>query len=527
MAADGDHFPYRGLITASAMMSVLMQALDSTIANVALPYMQGSLAASGDEITWVLTSYVIAAAIMTAPVGWLAVRFGRKRLFITCLTGFTVTSMMCGAAQSLEQMVVFRLLQGMCGAALVPLSQATMLDIYPFDRRPQAMALFGMGVMLGPILGPTLGGYLTDMYNWRWVFYVNLPFGILSIAGLALFMPKTSPKSELRFDWTGFGVLAMGIGCLQLMLDRGQDQDWFSAREIIIEAVLAGLGFYLFIVHMLTAEKPFLAPAVFRDRNFVCCMSLMFSVQVVLMSSSALLAPYLQNLAGYPVSTAGVAMAPRGIGTAVGMFLASRMAHGFDQRKVMAAGLIILGWTLYDMSAWTPDISRQELMLTLLVQGFGMGLVFNPMTVVAFTTLSAPLRGDATSLQALARNIGAAMGISVTTFMLARSMQALHQDIGAYVTPFNRALQAGGAVGSYLPLAPAPGALVTVQQSEAMLDRMVNVQASIIAYNNDYRMMTFVVVPPLLLLLLMRRPKRDGPQPVGAANTGGAQAEAD
>ncbi len=511
MAEAGEPVPYRGLITAAAVMSVLMQALDSTIANVALPYMQGSLAASDDEITWVLTSYVIAAAIMTAPVGWLAVRFGRKRLFIACLTGFTITSMLCGAAQSLGQMVIFRLLQGMCGAALVPLSQATMLDIYPFERRAQAMAIFGMGVMLGPIMGPTLGGYLTDWYNWRWVFYVNLPFGILAITGLALFMPKTSPNPELRFDWTGFGVLAMGIGSLQLMLDRGQDQDWFSAREIIIEAVLAGLGLYLFVVHMLTAEKPFLAPAVFRDRNFVSCAVLMFSVSVVLMSSSALLAPYLQNLAGYPVSTAGIAMAPRGIGTAVGMLLASRMARRFDQRKVMAAGLIILGWSLLVMSGWTPDIPRRELLVTLLVQGFGMGLVFNPMTVVAFTTLSPSLRGDATSLQALSRNIGAAIGMSVTTFMLARSTQALHETIGASVTPFNRALQVGGRIAQYWPLAPNPQALVTVQQSEMMLDHMVGRQAAIIAYNNDYRMMSFVVVPPLILLLFMRRPGRSHP----------------
>ncbi len=503
--------PHRALITAAAMLSVLMQALDSTIANVALPYMQGSFAASADDITWVLTSYVIAAAIMTAPVGWLAVRFGRKRLFVGCLCGFTATSMLCGAAQSLEQIVLFRLLQGMCGAALVPLSQATMLDIYPFERRAQAMAIFGMGVMLGPILGPTLGGYLTEWYNWRWVFYVNLPFGVLAITGLLLFLPKTSPRTELRFDWTGFGVLALGVGCLQLMLDRGQSQDWFSTREIIIEAVLAGLGLYLFIVHMLTAEKPFLAPAVFRDRNFVSCMVLMFSVSMILMSSSALLAPYLQKLAGYPVSTAGLIMAPRGIGTAVGMLLASRLALRLDQRKVMAAGLLMLGWSLHVMSGWTPDIAGRAVLLTLVVQGFGMGLVFNPMTVVAFTTLAPSLRGDATSMQALARNVGAAIGISVTTFTLARSTQQLHEEIGAAITPFNRALQAGGAIGDYWVTTPVHGAAAAMHRGMAMLDQLVGREASIIAYNNDYRMMTFIVVPPLLLLLFMRRPGRGGP----------------
>src|SRR5580698_10210856 len=238
----------RGLITASATLAMLMQTLDSTIANVALPYMQGSMSASSDEITWVLTSYVIAAAIMTAPVGWMARRFGRKKLFITCLAGFTVASMLCGAAQSLQQLVLFRLLQGMCGAAIAPLSQATMLDIYPFSRRAQAMAIFSMGVTMGPIMGPTLGGWLTDAYSWRYVFYVNLPIGILSIAGLALFMPKSQPQEHLKFSWYGFGVLALGCAALQLMLDRGQEMDWFTSREILVAAVISGTGFYLCFV---------------------------------------------------------------------------------------------------------------------------------------------------------------------------------------------------------------------------------------------------------------------------------------
>ncbi len=257
--------PHRGIITVCAMVATLMQALDATIANVALPYMQGSLSATSDEITWVLTSYITAAAIMTAPVGWLAARFGRKNLFILCLAGFTAASMLCGIAQTLPQMVGFRLLQGMFGAALVPLSQATMLDIYPVERRGSAMAIWGIGVMIGPILGPTLGGYLTELYNWRWVFYVNLPFGLLAILGMIIFMPRAPTQEGLRFDWTGFCVLALGLGSLQMMLDRGQDQDWFSSREIITEAVLAGLGIYLFLAHLFTAERPFIRPAIFRD----------------------------------------------------------------------------------------------------------------------------------------------------------------------------------------------------------------------------------------------------------------------
>ena len=503
MSETGAKFPHRGLITASAMIAMLMQTLDSTIANVALPYMQGSMSASSDEITWVLTSYVIAAAIMTAPVGWMAVRFGRKKLFITCVAGFTIASMMCGAAQTLEQLVIFRLLQGMCGAAIAPLSQATMLDIYPFSRRAQAMAIFSMGVTMGPIMGPTLGGYLTDLYSWRWVFYVNLPFGIIAITGLALFMPSAPQRPHLRFSWYGFGALALGVGALQMLLDRGQELDWFSSREIIVEAVLSGLGFYLFVVHMFTADKPFLAPALFRDRNFAAGIIMVFFVSSVMLATAALLAPYLQNLAGYPVYTAGWAMAPRGIGTIASMFLASRLGMRVDQRKIMAVGLLVMGWALWVMSTWTPDVTEYEMMFAMAVQGFAIGLVFNPMTVMAYTTLSPQLRGEGTSVQSLARNIGSAIGISVTSFTLTRSVQTTHADIAAGITPFDRALQGNDAVSHMLNPATRHGA--------ALLDQMITHQAQIIAYNNDFRLMTLTVIPPLLLLLVMRRHARTAP----------------
>src|SRR6202051_5055506 len=252
---------HRAMITVCAIGATILQSLDQTIANVALPYMQGSFSASYDEITWVLTSYITAAAIMTAPVAWLATRFGRKRFFLVCIVGFTITSMLCGAAQSLGQIVLFRLLQGMFSAALVPLSQATLLDIYPHERRGFAIAIWGMGVMLGPIMGPTLGGWLTETYNWRWVFYINLPFGLLAAAGLMIFLPSSDRQPRLRFDWLGFGVLAIAIGAMQLMLDRGQGQDWFSSREIIVEAVFAGLGLYLVLVHFLSAPQPLIRPA--------------------------------------------------------------------------------------------------------------------------------------------------------------------------------------------------------------------------------------------------------------------------
>src|SRR6476646_5526043 len=364
-----------------------MQALDQTIANVALPYMQGSLSASFDEITWVLTSYITAAAIATAPVGWLAARFGRKYLFVGCLIGFTITSMMCGAAQTLDEMVMFRLFQGMFGAALVPLSQAPMLDIYPAEQRGNAMAIWGVGVMIGPILGPTLGGYLTELYNWRFVFYINLPFGILATLGLIFFMPKSRPNDSMRFDWIGFTVLSLGIGGIQLMLDRGQNQDWFTSGEIIAEGVLGGLGIYLFVVHMLTGRRPFIPPALFKDRNFASGLVMMFAAGTILVSSSSLMAPWLQNLANYPVETAGLIMAPRGIGTMAAMVLAGRIASRTDPRLAMGAGILCVVWSIWEMTSWTPDISEGRLIFTICVQGFGLGFLFIPLQMMAFATL--------------------------------------------------------------------------------------------------------------------------------------------
>ncbi len=486
------------------MGATLMQALDQTIANVALPYMQGSLSASYDEITWVLTSYITAAAIMTAPVGWMAQRFGRKRLFVGCLIGFTITSMMCGAAQSLSQMVMFRLLQGMFGAALVPLSQATLLDIYPIEQRGQAMAIWGVGVMIGPILGPTLGGYLTEIYNWRYVFYVNLPFGILATLGLVVFMPGARGQNSLRFDWVGFAALSMAIGALQLMLDRGQDQDWFSSREIIVEAVLAALGTYLFLVHLFSAKRPFIRPSLFKDRNFSAGLAMMFAMGTILVSSSALMAPWLQGLGNYPVETAGLVMAPRGIGTMAAMMLAGRFSAKLDPRKLMGLGVLLVCWSLWTMTKWTPDVSETTLIVTIIVQGAGLGFVFIPLQVIAFATLAPSLRTDGASLFSLLRNIGAAIGVSITSGLLAHNTQALHAEIGAYVTPFNRALQ-HGAVQTWLDPATRHGA--------AAMDRIINQQAQIIAYMDDYKLMIFTTAPALLLLLLMRRPRAQAGPP--------------
>jgi MFS transporter, DHA2 family, multidrug resistance protein len=489
--------PHRGIVTACTVLATLMQALDTTIANVALPYMQGTFAAAPDQITWVLTSYIVAAAIMTAPVGWLSARFGRKPLFVACLAGFTVASVLCGLASTLEQMVIFRLLQGAFGAGLVPLSQATMLDLYPLEQRGSAMALWGMGVMVGPILGPTLGGYLTDVYDWRWVFFINVPFGILGIAGLVVFLRDNRRSTEMRFDWIGFGALSLGLGSLQLVLDRGEIKDWFGSTEIIVETALAVLGLYLFIAHVAMAKRPFIPPRIFRDLNFTAGLMVMFAIGLVLLASSALLAPYLQTLATYPVAQAGILMTPRGIGTMIAMVFAGRLANRLDPRIMMFIGFVMLAESARQMIDWTPDIDAWSLAVTTFIQGAGLGLVFTPLQVVAFATLPADLRTDGTALFSLVRNVGSSIGVSIASFMLAQNTQIVHAALAEHVTPFNRMLQTGGA---YLFWNMA------TQHGRDALNTEITRQATIIAYMDDFKLMLLVGLPAALLLFLMRRP---------------------
>jgi DHA2 family multidrug resistance protein len=497
--------PNRALITICLMIATLMQALDSTIANVALPYMQGSLSASYDQVTWVLTSYVVMAAIMTAPVGWLASRFGRKNLFIACLIGFTLTSMLCGIAGSLTEMVLYRLLQGAFGAALVPLSQSTMLDIYPPEQRGAAMSVWGMGVMVGPILGPTLGGYLTDDFNWRYVFFVNLPFGIAAVLGLMFLMPKVKNRSTTQFDWVGFGVLSLGLAGLQIALDRGEQLDWLSSRTIVVFFVLAGLGFYLFIVHMLTARNTFIPREIFKDRNFVAGLITMFSVGMVLLASSALLAPFLENLGNYPVATAGLIMAPRGIGTMAAMMVSGRLTNKVDPRLLMLFGYLLLGLSLYMQEGWTQNEGEFTMMETIIIQGAGLGFVFVPLQVVAFYTMPPALRTQGTAQLSLVRNVGSAIGISLTSALLDRAAQGEHANLAQYITPFYRPLQGGGAVSHLLN--------PTTKSGAAMLNTMINTQSQVIAYIDDYKFLLLTVLPSAACLLLMRKPAPSGRPP--------------
>jgi MFS transporter, DHA2 family, multidrug resistance protein len=482
------------------MLATIMQALDTTIANVALPYMQGSLSATLDQINWVLTSYIVAAAIMTPLTGWLAVRFGRKRLFMVAVTGFTVSSVLCGMAGSIEQMVLFRLLQGVFGAPLVPLSQSVLLDSYPREKHGSAMAMWGVGVMVGPILGPTLGGYLTEFYDWRWVFYINLPIGILTFLGLSTFLSETPTDKRWGFDWFGFGALSLAIGAFQMMLDRGEHLDWFNSTEIVIEAALAGLALYLFIVHTATAERPFIDPRMFKDRNFSIGLVFIFLVGIILLATLALLTPFLQNLMGYPVLTAGLVLAPRGIGTMIAMIIVGRLINRVDVRLLILLGLSLTALALWEMTGFTPDVSQGTIVRTGLVQGLGLGFIFVPLSTITFATLAPEYRTQGTALFSLMRNIGSSIGISVVIFLLSHNTQVMHAALVEHVTPFTDLLRGPGASALWNLAEPA---------GRAALNAEITRQATAIAYLNDFKLMMLVALLAMPMVLLLKPARRN------------------
>jgi len=488
----------RTAITACVSLATLMQALDTTIANVALPHIQGSVSASQDEIGWVLTSYITAAAIMTPPTGFLAGRFGLKRLFLVSIAGFTVASMLCGVADSVVEIVLFRLLQGAFGAALVPLSQSILIAINPPEKQGSAMALWGVAVMAGPILGPVIGGWLTENYTWRYIFYLNLPIGILTFIGVRAFLAESPARLGEKLDWFGFGTLSLAIGAFQVMLDRGQEKDWFNSAEIVSEAIVAGSALYLFLAHTFTAERPFVRPRLFRDRNFTAGSLLGVVVGLTYYASLALQPPYLQDLMNYPVVTAGLVMGPRGIGTMVCMMVVGRLMGRLDTRVLLGLGLSITAWSFYRMTGWTPDISSNEIVTVGVIQGVGLGFLFVPLSAASLATLSEENRTEGAGFFTLARNVGSSVGISVVTALLTRNAQTNHADIAVNVNAVNRMFESTSVAQYWSPFTEA---------GRAALDSVVTRQAQIIAYIDDYKLLMIATLVVFPLLLLFRRPR--------------------
>jgi DHA2 family multidrug resistance protein len=489
----------RRIITVSVMAATIMNSLDTTIANVALPHIQGSVSASSDEITWVLTSYIVAVAIMTPLSGWLASRFGRKRVILWSIVIFTLVSGLCGVANSLGMLVFFRLLQGLGGAALVPLSQAILLDINPPERHGPAMAIWGMGAILGPIIGPSLGGWLTDNMTWRWVFYINLPVGVLAFAGLSAFLPDDKGDNRARLDFFGYGTLALAIGCLQLMLDRGQTEDWFDSAEIIFWAGCTIVFAYICVVHTMTAKRPFIDRALFADRNFLVGSIFGFFLGVILFSVLALLPPMLEGLMGYPVVLTGLVTAPRGVGSMIAMTFVGFLSRRVDPRLLILVGFLLAGVSMHMMSGFSLGMDARIVIESGLIQGIGTGLVFVPLTMIAFATLDVRFRNEGAAMFSLIRNIGSAVGISLLQVLTTRNSAAVHARLVEGIRPDNPILQQH-----------SPGFDFDAPLSVARMNAEITRQAMMVAYTDAFWLLFGLTILTIPLLLLMRPPEGGG-----------------
>jgi DHA2 family multidrug resistance protein len=487
----------RRFLTMTVMTATIMTALDATIANVALPHMQGSVSASADEITWVLTSFIVATAIFIPLCGWLANRYGRKRLMIVAVIGFTITSALCGLATNLGELVLFRLLQGVFGAFLVPMSQAILLDINPPEKHAQAMAVWGMGAIMGPIIGPVLGGWLTDNYTWRWVFYVNVPVGALTLFGFVTFLSETRIDARAKLDLTGFFLIALAIGLFQMMLDRGQQQDWFSSTEICLETALAVFFLYAFVVHTLTVPKPFIDIAIFKDRNFVVGTAFGFLFGVLLFSVLALLPTMLQQLMGYPVVLTGWVVGPRGFGTMASTLLVGPLLRWLDARVLVLFGFVLVAYSLYSMAGFSLEMSPQNVLFSGLISGFGNGFIFVPLSTMAFATLNPRYRNEGAAMFTLIRSLGSAVGISVLQTMAVRNTAIVHARLTEAIRPDNPILDL--RMPSFDFLSPS---------SVAGLDANMTRQASMVAYLDGYWILFVLVILISPLVLLLKPPRR-------------------
>ena len=497
-AADEPALPTENplLVVIGIMTASLLQILDTTIANVAIPHMQASLGATPDEVSWVLTSYIVASAVAMPITGWLSDRVGSRRLFIASTAGFVLSSMLCGMAQNITEMVLFRALQGVTGAFISPLSQTAMLDINRPSRQPQMMAIWGMGIMIGPIVGPILGGWLTENWNWRAVFYVNLPLGAIALFILIAGLPSR-PVARKSFDLIGFSLIAVFLSALQLMLDRGSQLDWFDSAEIWMYAIAIACAGWIGVIHLATARNPLFDRSLFADRNFVVALTFMIALGVVMFATMALLPPMLQRLFGYGVIDTGLVLMPRGVGTLVSMQISGILLRkGADPRAIIAAGFALTVYSFHQMSGWSLEADQNHIIVSSLIQGLGMGLVFIPLNTIAFATLSTALRTEGSSLLNLFRSVGASIGIAVTTALLARNLQASHAELGSHVT---------NSVTDVVDFATIDRFQAAGTAALSYMDMMVNRQAAMIAYIDDFYLMMWVSIFTIPFVLLLRK----------------------
>jgi DHA2 family multidrug resistance protein len=500
------------LIAVSVMFATFMEVLDTTVVNVSLPHIAGSLSASIDEATWALTSYLVANAIILPMTGWLASMFGRKRLLMLSVVGFTAASFLCGLAPTLSMLIVFRVMQGATGGALQPLSQAVLLEAFAPQDRGKAMGFWALGIVVAPILGPVLGGWLTDNYSWRWVFYINIPVGIASIVmtKLYIFDPPYLRSENRNVDYWGIGMLVVGIGALQIVLDKGQQEDWFESNLIVMLAIISAVTLIALVWHELTTDDPIVDLRVLKERSYAVGVFLMTVVGFVLYGSMVLLPIMLQTLLGYPPLQAGIAMAPRGIGSFFMMPLTGLMTGKFDPRKLLTAGLIVGGTTLIWLSWLNLQAGYWDIFWPQLIQGVGMSLLFVPLTTISMDRIPREKMGYATSLFNLMRNIGGSVGIASTGTMLARHSQSTTSVLGSNVTAYNPAAQSMLAQMQGAFMAAGADAVTASQRAYAAMFGMVQREATMVSFVVIFQLMGWIFIGLVPLILLMKRPKAGG-----------------
>jgi DHA2 family multidrug resistance protein len=486
----------RRLIVIFSMAAAIMNQIDTTIANVALPHMQGTTSASREQIAWVLTSYIIALAIATPLTGWLAGRFGRRRLMLYSIVAFTAASLLCGVASNLDELVLFRLLQGAAGSALVPMAQATLLDIHPPEEHGKAMAVFGLAAIMGPLAGPVLGGWLTENFSWHWVFLINLPIGLFAFLGLSAVMPDAHDEEKRQFDLLGFALLALAIGSFQLMMDRGQQQDWFQSLEIWTETVVSALALYLFVVHSLTSEHPFIRLAIFADRNFVISTMIGFFLGIMIYGVLSLLPPMLSALYGYPIITIGLVSAPRGLGTFCATLVMGRIINFIDTRLLVFTGLIISSLSALLLSRMSLAADETLVITSGFINGMGSSMIFVPLAAIAFATLPRQYRNEAAAFGTLTRYLGSAVGISVLQTLTYRNEAIVQARLTEGVRPDNPVIGLG-----------LPGADFTLPDTISALSGEIVRQATMVSYVDAFWMLFLVGVIASPLAFLMRTTK--------------------
>jgi DHA2 family multidrug resistance protein len=501
------------IIAIAVMLSTFMEVLDTTVVNVSLPHIAGSLSATVDEATWTLTSYLVANAIILPLTGWLSNFFGRKRMLMISVTGFTVASFMCGLAPSLPFLIVCRVIQGACGGGLQPISQAVLLESFPPQDRGKAMGFWGLGIVVAPLLGPVLGGWLTDSYSWRWVFYINVPIGLASIimTRLYVFDPHYIKRASSRIDYWGIGMLAVGIGLLQVVLDKGQEKDWFSTMWITVVAVAAVVALVAFMFRELMIDHPVVQLRVFKDRTYSTGVFLMSMLGVGLYGTTVLIPLILQTLLGYPALRAGIAMAPRGLGSFIAMPVVGLIMTKFDPRKLLALGLFICALTLFQFSSLNLSAGYWDFFWPQLEMGLSLGLVFVPLTTITMSLIPKETMGNATSLFNLVRNLGGSIGISAVNTMELRLQQTNTNVLGVHVNPFSASARAMMNMMKQAMMSRGGDPVAAAHQARAMIFGLVEREASMISYNTIFKALGVMFMALLPFILLMRRPSAKAP----------------